>query len=247
MKNIIVLISISIFLSCQEKEKIPNDLNIAFDYINEKWDKKSIEQFKNRTEDDTTFVDYHFGIGLNIRNYLLRNGEHSEKLTRFFDSIGVHHYDDMSSIIIESYHKHLNNKDIELESQVNSVKEYWKPIIDCAKIQEKKGLEIYQSYAVNDTINIKMPVSESNSVVDYPCPTMDWEYDEKMDLSIDGIIIEKGFSVGETNVYFTVRILNKSHEGTKIMMSKKNVGDEFTIMLRQTVWKIKTTGNNVYN
>ena len=48
-------------------------MNIAFDYINKTWDKKSIEQFKNRTEDDTTFVDYHFGIGLNIRNYLLRN------------------------------------------------------------------------------------------------------------------------------------------------------------------------------
>ena len=223
-------------------------MKIAFEYLNKNWNKDAIEKLKNIPESDTTFVsDYHFGIGLNIRNYLLRKSEYSETLTRFFDSIGIHHYDDMSSIIIKSYHKHLNNKDIELESQVNYYKAYWKPIIDCDEIQEKKGLEIYSSYEINDTINIKMPVSESNSVVDYPCPTMEWEFNAETDLSVDGIITEKGFSVGETNVYFTVRILNKNHKETEIMMSKKNVGDEFTIMLRQTAWKIKTTGNNVYN
>ena len=238
MKKILFPLIFLTLFNCQKKESIPPEMNIAFDYIENVWNKESIEQFKNWREDDTVYVDYHFGIGLNIRNFLLRNGEHSEKMQRFFDSLGVGHYDDMSSMILYSYHKHLNGENIGLESQVEKIKEHWKPIIECEKRQEIIGLEIYGKYKVNDTINVKMPVSGNNSVIDYPCPHMDWGYRDDYDLSVDGIIVEKGFSVSKNNVYFIIRILNKSRESTRIFMSEKNIGDEFSIMLRETAWKI---------
>ena len=128
-----------------------------------------------------------------LRNNLLRHNEKSEKITKFFDSLGIHHYDDMSSIILTSYHRYLNKEDIQLQSQVNKYVEYWKPIIDCEKRQEIKAVEIYTKYKVGDTLKIKMPVTENNSVVDYPCGngTLEWEFDETKDLYIKGIITEK--------------------------------------------------------
>jgi hypothetical protein len=239
VKKILISLILVTLYNCQKREKIPPEMNIAFNYIENVWNKESIKKFKNWKEDDTVYVDYHFGIGLNIRNFLLRNGEHSEKMKRFFDSLGVGHYDDMSGIILNSYHKHLNGERIELESQVEKVKEYWEPIFECKKKQELIGLEIYNRYKINDTINLEMPVSANNSVVDYSCPNLDWEFRDGYDLSIDGVIIDKGFSVSETNVYFTVKILNKSIESTQIFMSEKTVGDQFTFMLKETAWKIK--------
>ncbi|MFD2823944.1 DUF6794 domain-containing protein [Lacinutrix iliipiscaria] len=247
MKTFILILLILSIQSCNKREEIPKELIYSFEYLNENWDSKEIENFKNYSENDTTPRNYHFGIGMYLRNNLLRHHEQSENLNDFFNSIGIYHYDDMSSIILTSYQRYLNNQNIELESQVNRFKDYWEPIFECAEIQLKKGLEIYKNYKVNDTINIKMPVSENNSVVDYPCPTMDWEFRNSFDLSVDGIITEKYFIYDSTNVFFTIKVLTKNNLNTKIMMEEINIGDEFKVSLRETVWKIKTTGNNVYN
>src|SRR5690606_28878962 len=103
---------------------------------------------------------------------------------------------------------------------------YWKPIIDCKKNQEIKAVEIYKRFKVGDTIKVKMPVSENNSVVDYPCSNgnLEWEFDESKDLSINGIITNKYNINSETNVFFKVKILSKNHPETEIMMKEVNVG-----------------------
>jgi hypothetical protein len=227
-------------LSCNGQEKIPKELKFSFDYLNENWDTKEIEIFKNISENDSiTTRNYHFEIGMYLRNNLLRHHEQSENLTKFFHSIGIHHYDDMSSIILTSYHRYLNKENIELQSQVDKYVEYWKPIIECEKNQKIKAVEIYNRFKVGDTINVKMPVSE-NSVVDYPCGnrTLEWEFDESKDLSINGVITEKYNLNSETNVFFKVKVLSKNHIETKIMMREVNVGDEFSFGL-STAWKIK--------
>ena len=154
----------------------------------------------------------------------------------------------MSSIILTSYHKYLNKENIELQSQVDKYAEYWKPIFDCEKNQKIKAVEFYNKFKIGDTINVKMPVSKWNSVVDYPCDNgnLDWEFDELKDLSLNGIITDKYNINNETNVFFRIKILSKNHPETEIMMEEVNVGDEFDFGL-STAWKIKTTGNTVYN
>lgn len=132
----ILFITLSLF-SCNAQEDIPKELKFSFEYLNNNWDSKEIEIFKNITKKDTiTPINYHFGIGMYLRNNLLRHNEKSEEITKFFNSLGIHHFDDMSSIILTSYHRYLNGENIELQSQVDKYSEYWKPIIDCEKIRK---------------------------------------------------------------------------------------------------------------
>lgn len=241
MKNILLLFLIFSLFSCDGQKKVPVELRLSFEYLNKNWDSKEIEIFKNISEKDTTTPrNYHFGIGMYLRNNLLRHNEKSEKITKFFDSLGIHHYDDMSSIILTSYHRYLNNEDIQLQSQVDKYVEYWKPIIDCEKKQEIKAIEIYTKYKVGDTLKIKMPVSENNSVVDYPCGngTLEWEFDESKDLFVKGVIIKKYNINSKSNVFFKVKVISKNHLETEIMMEKVNIGDEFDFSL-STAWKIE--------
>jgi hypothetical protein len=236
----ILLLTLSLF-SCKGQEDIPKELKFSFEYLNKNWDSKEIEIFKKISEKDTTTPrNYHFGIGMYLRNNLLRHNQKSEKLTKFFNSFGIHHYDDMSAIILTSYHRYLNNENIELQSQVNKYLEYWKPIIDCEKNQKIKAVEIYNKFKIGDTLNIKMPVSENNSVIDYPCDNgnLEWEFDESKDLFITGIIIDKYNINSESNVFFKVKVITKNHLETEIMMEKVNVGDEFDFRL-STAWKIE--------
>lgn len=244
MKNVlkigfVILLTLS-FQSCAETEGIPDELSLCFKYLDENLDSKEIEKFKSISEND--IVEYHFSIGMHLRNNLLRHHKQSKKITDYFNSIGIYHYDDMSSIILTSYHRHLNDQGLRLNAQLKKYIEYWEPIADCQKSQKKKAVEISNSYNVGDTLNIQMPVSESNSVIDRPCPeeNMQWEYDEVKDLEIDGVITDKYFINDSTNLFFTVKVLTKSHLETKIMMEEVNIGDEFKVSLR-TAWKIFST------
>jgi hypothetical protein len=134
---LILFITLSLF-SCNGQDDIPKELKLSFEYLNKNWDSKEIGIFKNISEKDTTTPqNYHFGIGMNLRNNLLRHNENSEVITKFFDSLGIHHFDNMSSIILTSYHRYLNNEKIELQSQVDEYIKIWKPIIDCEKKQKK--------------------------------------------------------------------------------------------------------------
>ena len=66
----------------------------------------------------------HFGLGMWIRNNwrLWKGGE----LSKYFNSIGIHHPDDMSGIILTSYYRKLKGDDRNLEEQVKQYQDYWK-------------------------------------------------------------------------------------------------------------------------
>jgi len=88
-----------------------------------------LKEFKHTPEKG--LVSYHHSLGRYIRNS--RNMWGSEEdtmgkwlLKEWFESKGITHPDDMSSIIILSAHRHLNNKDIKLEAQIEHYKKYWK-------------------------------------------------------------------------------------------------------------------------
>ncbi len=66
----------------------------------------------------------HHGIGRVLRNELELWGKN--KLTEYFKRKGISHPDDMSGILLTSFHRRLNNKDICLEGQIETYIEYWK-------------------------------------------------------------------------------------------------------------------------
>ncbi len=110
----------------EEKEPayIPQNLEECFVELNKVLSKEDIETFKNKKEEE--IVDYHFGLGMWMRNnWGLWKGS---RLAKYFNNMGIFHPDDMSSIILNSFHRHLNNKEIRLEEQVKHCQEYWEKI-----------------------------------------------------------------------------------------------------------------------
>jgi hypothetical protein len=97
--------------------KSPKNLDEALEWLNINLSRKAIEQIRETTD------GCHFGLGTNLRNEW--GLWYNSPLAQYFNSIGIHHADDMSGIILESYHRLLNGLSIDLDEQVKSYKEYW--------------------------------------------------------------------------------------------------------------------------
>ncbi len=242
MKKLIILLFILTLSYCQKHTEIPAELSYSFEYLNKNWDKKEIELFKNISENDTTPRNYHFGIGMHIRNNLLRHNIKSDSIVVFFNNLGIGHYDYMSGIILTSYHRYLNKTDIRLKEQVNGIIEHLKPTVDCQNKRKEKAKKLYSKFKINDSIQVQMPVDivdEYNSVVSYDCPS-NWKFDINKDLVIDGIIMKKfivkdSFSDNPKLIYidshFIIKIIKMNKPETHYFMEKIKIGDEIEFPL----------------
>lgn len=108
----------------QEKNDIyiPENLDDSFVQLKKLLKPEDIEKMKAGTEDDMS--QYHFGLGMWIRNnWGLWGGS---RLAKWFNAEGIEHPDDMSGIILNSFWRHLNAKPINLEQQVKYYQDYWK-------------------------------------------------------------------------------------------------------------------------
>jgi hypothetical protein len=136
---------------------VPKDLNDALNYLNCTWSTKDKEEFKSKDEGDAV-SELHMGTGQGIRNgWGLWEGKNS--LYRSFKSKGIFHPDDISSIILTSFHRQLNNKDIRLEEQINEYKDYWEKAkregtIEANKKKQTDKLE-FQKYTIGDTVSMR--------------------------------------------------------------------------------------------
>ena len=116
-----ILIILLITISCSQKT-VPFGL------------RKTINQME-RNLNDTIKYDFriapesvarskqHFGLGLGLRN---GKGFWSRSMLRtYFRLNGIRHPDDMSSIILTTLHRKLNDKPIKFREQKEYYKEYW--------------------------------------------------------------------------------------------------------------------------
>jgi hypothetical protein len=103
---------------------IPKDIEDAINYLDCSIDKQSKEAFKKVPENLAT-LRLPPETGMVLRN---KWGlwQENNVLTNYFHSLGVFHPDDMSSIILLSFHRKLNGKPINLEYQIKKSNEYWK-------------------------------------------------------------------------------------------------------------------------
>lgn len=100
----------------------PKDLNHCFKALDE-MQAQDQTSWLQMNEDDALSLSHH-DIGQWIRNNWGLWEEKGE-LYLHFVSLGIKHPDDMSGIILTSYHRHKNNKDLNLKEQVKRYIKYW--------------------------------------------------------------------------------------------------------------------------
>lgn len=126
MKCLLTILFLFMQLVSFSQQKLkgkPKTLEQTFQYLNLMFDDTSKYTFMTLPE-DIAVSRLHFGFGMYLRNSwgLWRHSQ----LHQYFDSIGVFHADDMSGIILTSYHRYLNKRPIQLDSQINYYRSFWK-------------------------------------------------------------------------------------------------------------------------
>lgn len=228
-KHIYLLFALFVCLTSCSQTK-PENIEESIAYFEKKWTDNEKNAFKNKTEEDAV-TELHMTVGMWIRNSWIRN--ENDSLANQFHKIGVYHPDDISTIILTSLHRKLNNKEIKLDEQAQKYIEYWKPIMAKNEKSKKIAYEIYNKHKVGDKINIYYPVStrdgESNAVI-YE-DNEEWIFNPKTDLKVSGIIKEKFFLGNETNVFFKLEITEMNNEKIKVLMQEMKIGNTYDFHL----------------
>jgi len=195
-------------------------LDEAFTSLQKQLKKRHIKRFKN-TEENLATANAHMGIGLYIRNFWIRN-KSKQELIDFFDSLKIRHPDDISDIILTSFHRKLNNKPIHLEEQVYQRHAYWDSIHVCKKNREEIVVVNYTHYKEGDTITIKQPISIDDTSKKlrasiYACP-----YDYILEENKEGYAIFKCLIKykyeGRFGFHFVVEVIEVSPLGIYFML-----------------------------
>lgn len=115
---------------------IPKDLEDCFNQIDQLWNDTIKTQIQQMSKKDFTGRN-HFGFGLWMRNnWQLWGGS---RLSKYFKELGIYHPDDMSGIILDSYHSYLTEEELNLEQQVKYYEAYWSASREPIRKEYPKG------------------------------------------------------------------------------------------------------------
>jgi hypothetical protein len=98
------------------------------------WLKNSVVDYQEfaRMKEKKALAASHMGLGTWIRNTLglwadcqKEPAEERAPLVRWFNKKGIYHPDDMSGIILTSWHRKLNGKKKKIKEQVKHYREFW--------------------------------------------------------------------------------------------------------------------------
>lgn len=106
-------------------KKIPRDVYECFEHLDDiLTDSEDRNWFMTTSEEDAV-IQTHEGLGEFIRsNWGIYSGDSDIYL--HFKNLGLHHPDDISGVIITSYHRRLNQKDLDLAGQIGVIVDFWK-------------------------------------------------------------------------------------------------------------------------
>jgi len=239
---LIGILSIGLIMQSQtdgkvQQTQIPRNLNEALMYLNRVLSTKEKNTFKNKSENDAT-ADLFYSTGLWMRNTWLR-GNRAPDLIKYFNSIGIYNPEDMSAIILVSFHRQLNNKPLAVENQVKPYLAYWKSISECDAKANQIAKVNFHKFKTGEPIVILMyvdTVQNERNAVTFECPNTDWRFDPKKDLLINGTIIKKDFRNGE-NILFTIRINKMNYPNTTIFMDTIKIGSQKDFSLKHLTIK----------
>lgn len=165
---------------------IPRDIEDCFAQINSFWADSTKLKMSNLTEHEFS-GRLHHGFGTWMRNnWRLWGGS---RLSKYFNDRGIYHPDDMSGIILTSYHRTINGKEIRFNEQVKYYQEYWeKSKID----QEQRMQNEFSKFKLGDTVLYK-----------YKFGFVNRKQEEKYD---DDLCIAKGIVIALDSDKFFIKI-----------------------------------------
>lgn len=125
---------------------IPKNIDDCIARINSFWPDSTKLAMKELPEKNFV-AKLHFGFGMWMRNnWQLWGGS---RLSKFFNDLGIHHPDDMSSIILTSYYRHITGVEIDMRGQIGYYQDYWKK----AKADEaQKKISEFANYKIGSTV-----------------------------------------------------------------------------------------------
>ena len=187
---------------CKKKyneDYVPKNLNDAVRYLDCMWSEKDKAEFKNIPEDEAV-SELHFGTGKAIRNNWGLWKKRKNRLKLYFNIRGISHPDDISSIILTSFHRHLNNREIELKTQIKSYKEYWdnankKYEEEQRLLSERLKIE-FENYSLGDTVYIDFKLHKNRRIWAYPVQGYP-DLNEKGNCQVKGIVTGKRIRKGK--------------------------------------------------
>jgi len=100
---------------------VPQDLEDSLAELQRLLKPQDVQKMRDATEED--MIEYHFGLGTWLRNNWRLWGR--SRLAEWFSARGIHHAEDMSGIILDSFWRRLQGKDIDLEGQTRRYQAYW--------------------------------------------------------------------------------------------------------------------------
>lgn len=103
--------------------KNPKNLQECLNILISSYERGGWEEFKNNSEDKAIGMCHHT-TGRALRNDWKLWDENSD-LHKWFKKAGIWHADDMSGIILRSFHRKINGKKIDLEDQIKYYKDFW--------------------------------------------------------------------------------------------------------------------------
>jgi len=123
----------------KKKEKIPRNLDECFIHLDKVDDIDDVVAEK----DENDFAAFcHFSLGMWIRNeWGLWDDKKNGELRQYFLENGVHQPDDMSGIILKSYHRYKKEVDLQLNEQIEHCIEYYMSDEEKAQYRRKKKLD----------------------------------------------------------------------------------------------------------
>ena len=96
----------------QPEPYIPNDLDDAHAQLLKLLPSDEISRIKSMKSEDE-MMDYHFGLGAGLRNSWGLWG--NSRLAQYFQDMGIHHADDMSGIILDTFWCKLHGQSFNLD------------------------------------------------------------------------------------------------------------------------------------
>jgi hypothetical protein len=155
----------------------PTTLDETYLYLNQMFDDTEKYGFMTLPEDVATSI-LHQDLGMWIRNNwgLWRES----KLKNFFIDKGIGHPDDMSAIILTSYHRYLNKKLVDLEGQIKKYQDIYKGIVQHSDTMfypkevfegSRRDSLLLSYFPVGDTIRVGVYASERTLFTTYASGT----------------------------------------------------------------------------
>lgn len=205
---------------------LPKDLSESILYFEKKWTSEEKKIFQSKPE-AIAVSELQTTTGMWIRNNWLR-GKKDTILLRFFMDKGVMHPDEMSDIILTALHRKLNNKQIDVEGQLNKYQTHFPNLPECQQEIKLRALNNYKKFKEHDPVIIYLYVDvkgEKRNAIFINCPQMEWEFDSDKDLKLEAVITKKYINETTKDLFFEVKLKKINFPDTTILGEEIEVDD----------------------